>query len=165
VSKIVDDVSVGKDYRACDAVAMTDFSAFASPTRPERRLLHGVLPVPCLEKPVVNRAAWIKEPANSQDSEGPKGTDTLGTRMTLCAYSAMAKTYAGGTNLVRVTTDDREHQLWVAATPRAEAVTCVLNAVPEGWTAALLTNRLTRQEVEALKLRPGEVREITSLTG
>ena len=64
--------------------------------------------------------------------------------------------------LVRVTTDDRERQLWVAATPRDEAVTQILNAVPEGWTAALLTNRLTRQEVELLNLQPGEVREITT---
>ena len=64
-------------------------------------------------------------------------------------------------HLVRVTTDDREHQLWVAAVPREEAVTKVLNAVPEGWTAALLPNRLKPLEVEALNLKPGEVRELT----
>ena len=67
-------------------------------------------------------------------------------------------------HLVRVTTDDREHQLWVVAAPRDEAVTWVLNAVPEGWTAALLTDRLTSQEMEVLNLQPGEVREITSRT-
>ncbi|MGY8637048.1 hypothetical protein RAD15_31720 [Bradyrhizobium sp. 14AA] len=65
-------------------------------------------------------------------------------------------------HLVRVTTDDRKHQIWVAATPREEAVSQVLNAIPEGWTAALLSNRLGRQEAEALNLRRGEVREITS---
>ena len=69
---------------------------------------------------------------------------------------------AENAHVVRVTTDDREYRLWVAATPREEAVTEVLNAVPEGWTAALLSNQLTSQEVELLDLRPGEVREITS---
>ena len=69
---------------------------------------------------------------------------------------------AENAHLVRVTTDDREYRLWVAATPREEAVTEVLNVVPEGWTAALLSNRLTSQEVELLDFQPGEVREITS---
>jgi hypothetical protein len=64
-------------------------------------------------------------------------------------------------HLVRVTTDDREHQLWVAAVPREEAVDKVLNAVPEGWTAALLSNRLKPFEVEALNLKPGDVRELS----
>ena len=62
--------------------------------------------------------------------------------------------------LVRVTTDDREHQLWVAATPRQEAVVRVLNAIPEGWTAALLSNRLKPAEVKALNVKDGEVREL-----
>jgi hypothetical protein len=74
----------------------------------------------------------------------------------------MANTYASGIHLIQVTTDDRECQLWVAATPREEAVNSVLDAIPEGWTAALLTNRLTPQEAGALHLRPGEVRKIRS---
>jgi hypothetical protein len=74
----------------------------------------------------------------------------------------MANTYAGGIHLVQVTTDDRAHQLWVAATPREEAVNSVLDAIPDGWTAALLTNQLTPQEADALHLRPGEVRNIRS---
>ena len=65
-------------------------------------------------------------------------------------------------HLVRVTTDDRELQLWAVASSRAQAVTLVLNAVPEGWTAALLSNRLKPEELEILNLRPGEVREITN---
>jgi hypothetical protein len=65
-------------------------------------------------------------------------------------------------HLVRVTTDDREHQLWAVASSRAEAVTLVLCAVPEGWTAALLSNRLKPEEIKALNLRPGEVRNITA---
>jgi hypothetical protein len=64
--------------------------------------------------------------------------------------------------LVRVITDDRKHQIWAAATPREQAVSRVLEAVPEGWAAALLSNKLEAQEMEALNLQPGEVREITS---
>ena len=65
--------------------------------------------------------------------------------------------------LVQVTTDDREHQLWVAAaTSREEAITLVLNAVPEGWTAAVLGNKPNPLEVKVLNLQPGEVREIAS---
>jgi hypothetical protein len=36
-----------------------------------------------------------------------------------------------------------------------------LNAVPEGWTASLLSNGLKPVEEQALNLKPGEVREIT----
>jgi len=46
----------------------------------------------------------------------------------------MAQTFA---YLVRVTTDDRTHQLWVAAASSDEgALTLVLNRIPEGvlWT-------------------------------
>jgi hypothetical protein len=64
-------------------------------------------------------------------------------------------------HLVRVTTDDREHQLWVVAAPREEALDKVLNAIPEGWTAALLSNRLKPFEVAALNLKPGDVRELS----
>jgi hypothetical protein len=61
-----------------------------------------------------------------------------------------------------VTTDDRAHQLWVAAAScEEEALTLVLNSVPEGWTAALLSNKLTPLEIEALNLEPGDVREIS----
>jgi hypothetical protein len=71
--------------------------------------------------------------------------------------------------LVRVTTDDRVHQLWVAcASSDDEALTLVLNRVPEGWAAALLSNKLTPLEAEALNLKPGDVREISqarSITG
>jgi hypothetical protein len=64
-------------------------------------------------------------------------------------------------HLVRITTDDKEHQLWVVAAPREEALDKVLNAIPEGWTAALLSNRLKPFEVEALNIKPGDVRELS----
>jgi hypothetical protein len=73
----------------------------------------------------------------------------------------MAKVPEKDIHLVRVTTDEREHQLWVTAGARTKAVTQVLNAVPEGWTAALLPNRLKPEEVKVLNLRPGEVRELS----
>jgi hypothetical protein len=63
-------------------------------------------------------------------------------------------------HLVRVTPDDRKHQLWAVAAQRSEAVALVLNAVPEGWTAALLPTRLTTRELVFLNMAPGEVREL-----
>jgi hypothetical protein len=56
-------------------------------------------------------------------------------------HTEMANVPSG--HLVRVTTDDREHQLWVAATAREK-------------------NRLKPEKLEILNLRPGEVREITN---
>jgi hypothetical protein len=73
----------------------------------------------------------------------------------------MAEVQPGGVYLVRVITDDREHQIWAVAAPREAAVDLVLDAVPEGWAASLLTNRLKPQELEVLNLRTGEVRKIT----
>jgi len=72
----------------------------------------------------------------------------------------MASSPAGGVHLVRVTTDDLERRVYAACGPRRGAITQVLNTVPEGWTAALLPNRLTADEAAALALQPGEVREI-----
>jgi hypothetical protein len=68
--------------------------------------------------------------------------------------------------LVRVTTDDREHQLWVTcASSEQEALESVLEAVQEEWTAAPLSNKLKPMKIEAFKLRHGEVREISSIAG
>ena len=72
----------------------------------------------------------------------------------------MANSPADGVHLVRVTTDDRERRVYATCCARKNAITQVLNAVPEGWTAALLPNRLTTDEVAALALQPGDVREI-----
>ena len=67
--------------------------------------------------------------------------------------------------LVRVTTDDRTHQLWVAAASSDEgALTLVLNSIPEGWTAAVLSNKLKPIEIMALNLKPGQAREISNVT-
>ena len=64
--------------------------------------------------------------------------------------------------LVRMTTDEREHQLWAAAaSSEDEAINLVLNAVSDGWTAAPLSNKLKPAEIEALNMKAGEVRELT----
>jgi hypothetical protein len=72
----------------------------------------------------------------------------------------MAGKFTFGVHLVRVTTDKMKHQLWAVATGREEAVTLVLNTVPEGWTAVLLPTRLTVEELVFLDMAPGEVREL-----
>ena len=72
----------------------------------------------------------------------------------------MANSPAVGVHLVRVTTDDRERLVYATCGVRNDAITQVLNAVPEGWTAALLPNRLTPGEIAALAMKPGDVREI-----
>lgn len=72
----------------------------------------------------------------------------------------MANLPAVEAHLVRVTTDDRDIRVWVVATPQVEAVTAVLNAIPEGWSACLFPNKLRAVEIEALNLKPGEVREL-----
>ena len=72
----------------------------------------------------------------------------------------MAQAHASDVHLVRVITDDREYRFWVAATLRDEAVSKVLDCVPEGWAASLLDQNLEPNEVAALNLQPGDVREL-----
>ena len=64
--------------------------------------------------------------------------------------------------LLRVRTDDGEHQLQVAAMSGEEAVQAVLDAVPEGWTVSLLAGAKS-DEIEALALKPGEVRALPNV--
>jgi hypothetical protein len=79
----------------------------------------------------------------------------------------MAESFGNEFTLVEVTTDDavaRRKQLWVAAAKPSQALTLVLTALPEGWTAELATGHLTRGQLDALEklnLKPGEVRELT----
>jgi hypothetical protein len=63
-------------------------------------------------------------------------------------------------HLVRVTTDDREHRLWAAATSRGEAVDRVLDSIPEGWTARLLDEQLKPRASAVVDMVSGEVREL-----
>ena len=67
---------------------------------------------------------------------------------------------AQNVHLVRVTTDDLEQRLWAAATSRDDAVDCVLNAVPEGWTARLLDETLEPRVRAVAGMIAGEGREL-----
>ena len=68
--------------------------------------------------------------------------------------------------VVRVTTDDREHRVWAAATSCEEAVDRVLEQVPEGWTARLVDGRgdAGQDALHDMKpvhdMQPGIIREI-----
>jgi hypothetical protein len=80
----------------------------------------------------------------------------------------MAESFGSGFTIVEVTADDlavrSRKQLWVAVAKPSQALTLVLAAVPEGWTAELVSDRLTPQQLKALEslhLKPGEVRELT----
>ena len=71
----------------------------------------------------------------------------------------MAQTVA---HMVRVLTDSRDQHLWLAAAPPDEAISQVLDAVPEGWAATLIGHPLSPLECNALHLSAGELREISS---
>jgi len=78
----------------------------------------------------------------------------------------MGQSFGNELTLVEVITDDSirgvpKRQLWVAAAKPEQAVTLVLSAVPEGWTATTTGGRLTPEQGAALNLKPGEVRELT----
>jgi hypothetical protein len=79
----------------------------------------------------------------------------------------MAQSFAGGGfQLVEVTTDKLvrglpKKQLWVAAAKPEQAVTLVLAQVPEGWAAILLDIQLEPEKAALLRMRPGDVRELT----
>ena len=72
----------------------------------------------------------------------------------------MAQNYSPAAHLVRVLTDDLEYEIWVTATSRDEAVSRVLECVPEGGSASLLKEGLSSTEVAVLKLQPGDVRKL-----
>jgi hypothetical protein len=72
----------------------------------------------------------------------------------------MTENYADEVCLVRVLTDEREQQVWMAAAGKDYAVSLVLDAVPEGWSASLIAEKLTPQEIASLKLRPGDTRRL-----
>ncbi|UYW26650.1 hypothetical protein OKC48_26025 [Methylorubrum extorquens] len=52
-------------------------------------------------------------------------------------------------------------RLWIAVLPREEAVEAVRRQAPEGWQVELAPEQPTLDQVAALNLRFGEVREIT----
>ena len=81
----------------------------------------------------------------------------------------MAELFGSAFTIVEVTADDwsagrPRNEFWVAAAKPSQALTLVLAAVPEGWTAELVTNPVTQQQqaaLEQLNLKPGEVCKLT----
>ncbi|WP_092090570.1 hypothetical protein [Bradyrhizobium brasilense] len=57
-----------------------------------------------------------------------------------------------------------KQQVWVALAKPSQALTLVLAAVPEGWTAEILEIPLTGEQqrmFEELNLQPGDVHRLT----
>ncbi len=80
----------------------------------------------------------------------------------------MAESFGTEYTIVEVTADDAmtrpSQQLWAAAAKPSQALTLVLTAVPEGWTAEVATGHVRLQqlkELQNLHLKPGEVHKLT----
>jgi hypothetical protein len=78
----------------------------------------------------------------------------------------MAESFGSGFTIVEVIPDNglSKRQLWVALANPSQALPMVLSAVPEGWIADVVNDRLTYGQLDALenlKLKPGEVRQLT----
>ncbi|MVT71417.1 hypothetical protein GPL21_41275 [Bradyrhizobium pachyrhizi] len=79
----------------------------------------------------------------------------------------MAESFGNTFTVVEVTADNLspdQSQIWIALAKPDQALTLVLAAVPEGWTAEDLDVQLTgsQQRVfEDLNLNPGDVYRLT----
>jgi hypothetical protein len=79
----------------------------------------------------------------------------------------MAESFGTEFTIVEVTSDDTSHpkrQMWLALAKPNQALTLVLAAVSEGWTAEIISADLTEEQqkmLEEVKLRPGEVFRLT----
>ncbi|MBR0915440.1 hypothetical protein [Bradyrhizobium japonicum] len=77
----------------------------------------------------------------------------------------MAESFGNSFTLVEVASDDTPptKQLWVALAKPRQALTLVLAAVPEGWTAEVFPAVITETQqrlFEELDLSPGDVYRI-----
>jgi len=80
----------------------------------------------------------------------------------------MAESFGSSFSIVEVTPDDTSAEsateIWIALAKPSQALTLVLAAVPEGWTAELLNVQLTekqRRTFDELNLKPGDVYKIS----
>ena len=77
----------------------------------------------------------------------------------------MAESFGNSFTIVEVTADDLPadeptKQLWIAFAKPSQALTLVLAAVPEGWTAEVVPATLTEKQqdlFQQVQLKPGEV--------
>jgi hypothetical protein len=80
--------------------------------------------------------------------------------------SVMGQSFGNGIHLVEVTTDDlfsrcsKEPALGRCGQTRSGR-RVGLEAVPEGWSAALADGQIKPEEAAVLKMQPGDVRELT----
>lgn len=78
----------------------------------------------------------------------------------------MAESFGNSFTLVEVTPyDGSSKQLWLALAKPTQAVTLVLAAVPEGWTAEILPIVLSEKQqrtFEEVNLKPGDVYRLVS---
>ncbi|OKO68283.1 hypothetical protein [Bradyrhizobium sp. NAS96.2] len=81
----------------------------------------------------------------------------------------MAESFDNSFTVVEATADNlspdgSEQQVWIALAKPSQALTLVLAAVPEGWTAEVLDIQLTGKQqrmFEELNLKPGDVYRLT----
>ena len=82
----------------------------------------------------------------------------------------MAESFGSSFTFVEVTADDPaaeepRTELWIALAKPSQALTLVLAAVPEGWTAEILNTLLTEDQqrtFEEIGLKPGDVHRLTT---
>ncbi|SCB55061.1 hypothetical protein GA0061098_103435 [Bradyrhizobium shewense] len=75
----------------------------------------------------------------------------------------MGESFGKSFTVVEATGDDGETQVWLAVAKPSQALTLVLSAVPEGWTAEVLSVGLTPKQqrmFEELNLEPGDVHRL-----
>ncbi|MCP3407467.1 hypothetical protein [Bradyrhizobium sp. CCGB01] len=77
----------------------------------------------------------------------------------------MAESFGNSFTIVEVTSDPPQptKQMWLALAKPKQALTLVLAAVPEGWTAEVVPAILTEKQqrmFEELNLEPGDVYRI-----
>lgn len=78
----------------------------------------------------------------------------------------MAESFGNSFTVVEVTADSLspEQQTWIALSKPDQALTLVLAAVPEGWTAEILELKLADKQqrmFEELNLEPGDIYRVT----
>ena len=75
----------------------------------------------------------------------------------------MAESFGDSFTIIEVTSDlgpEPTKELWLALAKPNQAVTLVLAAIPEGWTAKVVPTHLSEKEqrlFEEVKLKPGDV--------
>ncbi len=78
----------------------------------------------------------------------------------------MAESFGREFTIVEVTSDSGSTtEIWLALAKPSQAVTLVLAAVPEGWTAHVLPSVLSEKQqkmFEEVHLQPGEVYRLST---